>query len=128
MRIGVGRHMQNYLDLDRVEAKDRSRSPVVSDAQIYDQELDLACLAEPLGFDSIWTTDHYFSPYQMTGSALQQATFLAGRTNRVDFGTMVITLPWHHLAGSDRDLRARSNAPRTTPHPRPRTRIVAEGV
>lgn len=82
MRIGVGRYMQNISDL--------------ADSEIYHEELALASLAEPLGFDSLWTTSHYFSSYQMTGSALQQATFMAGRTSRVDFGTMVIVLPWHH--------------------------------
>lgn len=82
MRIGVGRYMQNISG--------------ISDSEIYDEELALASLAEPLGFDSLWTTSHYFSPYQLTGSALQQATFMAGRTSRVDFGTMVIVLPWHH--------------------------------
>lgn len=96
MRIGMGRYMQNYSDFERVEAKDAWRAPLVSDAEIYDEELALAELAEPLGFDSIWTTSHYFSPYQLTGSALQQATFMAGRTSSVDFGTMVIVLPWHH--------------------------------
>src|SRR6185436_1685546 len=84
MRIGVGRYMQNIS------------GPEVADSEIYDEELALASLAEPLGFDSLWTTSHYFSPYQMTGSALQQATFMAGRTSRVDFGTMVTVLPWHH--------------------------------
>lgn len=96
MRLGVGRLMENYLDLDRTDRHEADRPPAVSDAQVYSEELSLADLAEPLGFDSIWTTDHYFAPYQMTGSALQQATYMAGRTNRVDFGTMVITLPWHH--------------------------------
>jgi len=84
MRIGVGRYMQNIS------------GPEVADSEIYDEELALASLAEPLGFDSLWTTSHYFSPYQMTGSALQQATFMAGRTTRIDFGTMVVVLPWHH--------------------------------
>ena len=86
MRIGVGRYMQNHSG-HALEAPDHL---------VYDEEISLASLAEPLGFDSIWTTSHYFSPYQMTGSALQQATFMAGRTTRVDFGTMVVVLPWHH--------------------------------
>lgn len=84
MRIGLGRYMQNISGSE------------IADSEIYDDELALASLAEPLGFDSLWTTSHYFSGYQMTGSALQQATFMAGRTSRVDFGTMVIVLPWHH--------------------------------
>lgn len=96
MRIGVGRLMQNYRDLDSVERRHASPGVRVPDTTVYDEELALACLIEPLGFDSIWTTEHYFTPFHMTGSALQQATFMAGRTSRVDFGTMVITLPWHH--------------------------------
>ena len=96
MRIGVGRLMQNYLDLDSMERGHASTGVRVSDATVYDEELALAGLIEPLGFNSIWTTEHYFSPYQITGSALQQATFMAGRTNRVGFGTMVLVLPWHH--------------------------------
>jgi alkanesulfonate monooxygenase SsuD/methylene tetrahydromethanopterin reductase-like flavin-dependent oxidoreductase (luciferase family) len=96
MRIGYGRYMQNTLDVERTSARGPARTPEISDARIYDEELELASLAEDLGFDSIWTTSHYFTPYQMTGSALQQATFVAGRTERVGFGTMVIVLPWHH--------------------------------
>jgi alkanesulfonate monooxygenase SsuD/methylene tetrahydromethanopterin reductase-like flavin-dependent oxidoreductase (luciferase family) len=88
--------MQNVSDVESVRTRDTVRAQRVADSEIYDEEIALASLAEPLGFDSVWTTSHYFSPYQMTGSALQQATFMAGRTRRVDFGTMVVVLPWHH--------------------------------
>lgn len=83
MRIGVVRYIQNL-------------SGHTDDAVIYDDELDSAALAETLGFDTVWSTSHYFTPYQMTGNALQQATFVAGRTSRIDVGTMVVVLPWHH--------------------------------
>ena len=96
MRIGVTRYMQNTSELDRSGARDAAHQPVIADSDVYDDELALASLAEPLGFDSIWTTSHYFSPYQLTANALQQATFMAGRTSRAGFGTMVIVLPWHH--------------------------------
>jgi alkanesulfonate monooxygenase SsuD/methylene tetrahydromethanopterin reductase-like flavin-dependent oxidoreductase (luciferase family) len=96
MRIGVGRYMQNHPDLESGTAGGPARAARVPDSSIYDDELALATLVEPLGFDSIWTTSHYFSPYQLTASALQQATFMAGRTSRVDLGTMVVVLPWHH--------------------------------
>jgi len=55
----------------------------------------LASLVEPLGFDSIWTVEHHFTPYTMVPNSLQFLTFMAGRTERVDFGTMVVVLPWH---------------------------------
>ena len=65
------------------------------DAQIYEEDLHLGGLIEPLGFDSIWAIDHHFSPYIMTGGALQHLSYFAGKTERVDFGTMVIVLPWY---------------------------------
>jgi alkanesulfonate monooxygenase SsuD/methylene tetrahydromethanopterin reductase-like flavin-dependent oxidoreductase (luciferase family) len=50
---------------------------------------------EPLDFDSIWTVEHHFTPYTMVPDAIQFLTFMAGRTRRVGFGTMVVVLPWH---------------------------------
>ncbi|MFN0095858.1 MAG: LLM class flavin-dependent oxidoreductase, partial [Dehalococcoidia bacterium] len=65
------------------------------DSLLYDEEIHLASLVEPLGFDSYWAIDHHFSPYIMTGGALQHLTFMAGKTSRIDFGTMVVVLPWY---------------------------------
>jgi alkanesulfonate monooxygenase SsuD/methylene tetrahydromethanopterin reductase-like flavin-dependent oxidoreductase (luciferase family) len=33
------------------------------DAEVYRQELRLAEMAEPLGFDSIWSVEHHFTDY-----------------------------------------------------------------
>ena len=94
MRAGVHFNYQNYEDWDRFERAAAGPSKV-SDQQIYEEELHLAGLVEPLGFDSYWAIDHHFSPYIMTGGALQHLTYLAGKTERIDFGTMVIVLPWY---------------------------------
>jgi alkanesulfonate monooxygenase SsuD/methylene tetrahydromethanopterin reductase-like flavin-dependent oxidoreductase (luciferase family) len=67
----------------------------VPDTRLYEEELHLAGLVEPLGFDSYWAIDHHFSPYIMTGGALQHLTYMAGKTSRIDFGTMVVVLPWY---------------------------------
>lgn len=94
MKIGVHFNYQNYSDWDRFEA--HSDAPqIVSDAKLYEEELYLGGLVEPLGFDSYWAIDHHFSPYIMTGGALQHLTYFAGKTERIDFGTMVIVLPWY---------------------------------
>ena len=69
--------------------------PSRADWQVYDEGVRLASLVEPLGFDSIWTVEHHFTPYTMVPNSLQFLTFMAGRTERVDFGTMVVVLPWH---------------------------------
>lgn len=94
MHIGVHFNFQNYTDWERFE--DHGPAPsAVSDQQIYEEELHLAALVEPLGFDSYWAIDHHFSPYIMTGGAIQHLTYLAGKTERINFGTMVIVLPWY---------------------------------
>jgi alkanesulfonate monooxygenase SsuD/methylene tetrahydromethanopterin reductase-like flavin-dependent oxidoreductase (luciferase family) len=94
MRAGVHFNFQNYADWDRFEARG-SDQPHVSDQQVYEEDLHLASLVEPLGFDSYWAIDHHFGPYIMTGGAIQHLTYMAGKTNRIDFGTMVIVLPWY---------------------------------
>ncbi|WP_344428569.1 LLM class flavin-dependent oxidoreductase, partial [Pseudonocardia ailaonensis] len=67
----------------------------MTDQQIYDEELALAELVEPLGYDSYWAIDHHFTPYVMTAGALQHLTYMAGKTSRIDFGTMIVVLPWY---------------------------------
>lgn len=94
MRAGVHFNFQNYTDWDRFEAHGRGQQPV-SDQQIYEEDLHLAGLVEPMGFDSYWAIDHHFGPYIMTGGAIQHLTYLAGKTERIDFGTMVVVLPWY---------------------------------
>jgi alkanesulfonate monooxygenase SsuD/methylene tetrahydromethanopterin reductase-like flavin-dependent oxidoreductase (luciferase family) len=94
MRIGVHFNFQNYADWERFEAR-RPGPPAVSDQQLYEEDLHLAGLVEPLGFDSYWAIDHHVSPYIMTGGAIQHLTFIAGKTSRIDVGTMVIVLPWY---------------------------------
>ena len=94
MRIGVHFNSQNYTDWERFEAHGPGPS-AVTDQQLYEEELQLGGLVEPLGFDSYWAIDHHFSPYIMTGGAIQNLTYFAGQTKRIDFGTMVVVLPWY---------------------------------
>ena len=66
-----------------------------ADHEVYADELKLARLAEPLGFDSVWTVEHHFTSYTMVPDPLQFLTYMAGCTERVQLGTMVVVLPWH---------------------------------
>jgi len=97
MKIGVHLYFQNYTDWDRFKSKTPG-PPAVADSQIYDEDLHLASLVEPLGFDSYWAVDHHFSPYAMTGGSLQHLTYMAGKTTKLDFGTIVVVLPWYDPA------------------------------
>jgi alkanesulfonate monooxygenase SsuD/methylene tetrahydromethanopterin reductase-like flavin-dependent oxidoreductase (luciferase family) len=67
----------------------------ISDEQVYKQELGMADMAEPMGFDSIWAAEHHFNGYTMCPSITQFLTYMAGRTKHVKLGSMVSVLPWH---------------------------------
>lgn len=73
----------------------QSPKRTVSDRQIYRDELRLADLAEPLGYESIWGVEHHFTDYTMCPDVIQFLTYMAGRTEKVQLGSMVIVLPWH---------------------------------
>ena len=74
------------------QGTDHSRS----DRDVYQNELKLGDLAEPLGFDSLWGVEHHFTEYTMCPDVLQYLTYFAGRTTRIGLGSMVVVLPWHH--------------------------------
>src|SRR5881392_1630183 len=66
-----------------------------SDYDVYRNELRLADQAEPLGFESLWGVEHHFTDYTMCPDVLQFLTYMAGRTSKVQLGSMVVVLPWH---------------------------------
>src|SRR5215470_16313748 len=66
-----------------------------ADDEVYRHELQLAALAEPLGFESIWGVEHHFTDYTMCPDVLQFLSYMAGRTQRAHLGSMVVVLPWH---------------------------------
>jgi alkanesulfonate monooxygenase SsuD/methylene tetrahydromethanopterin reductase-like flavin-dependent oxidoreductase (luciferase family) len=82
MQIGYATTFQNPL---------RARP----DREIWDEEVRFSLLAEELGFDSVWSTEHHFTDYEMIPNPVQFLTYMAGRTRRLRLGTMVIVLPWH---------------------------------
>ena len=67
----------------------------ISDAEVYQNELRLCEMAEPLGFDSVWSVEHHFDDYTMCPDVLQFLAYMAGKTSKVQLGSMVVVLPWH---------------------------------
>ena len=100
MRVGATIFCQNYADWDRYEAEEQGVSvpeqPETADRAIFGEEIEIAKLADRLGFDSVWTIEHHFTPYTMVTNPLQLLSYLAGVTDNVDLGTMVVVLPWHN--------------------------------
>ena len=71
-----------------------------TDRRVWEQELRLASLAEPLGFDSVWTTEHHFQyeGYEVIPNGLQLSTWIAARTETIRLGTMFNVVPqWNPL-------------------------------
>jgi len=66
------------------------------DAARIDQQIAQVCLAEQLGFDDVWLTEHYFTGESVYNDALLFAAAVAMRTERIRIGFAVVQLPFHH--------------------------------
>ena len=65
------------------------------DDQFVREEMTQLLLAEELGFQSIWITEHHFSDYSIAPNPLQYLTWLAAKTKTCRLGTQVVVVPWH---------------------------------
>lgn len=65
------------------------------DDEVYQDELSLIDLVEPLGFDSLMCVEHHFTGFAMIPNNTQLLAYVAGRTKRIQLVTDVIVLPWH---------------------------------
>jgi alkanesulfonate monooxygenase SsuD/methylene tetrahydromethanopterin reductase-like flavin-dependent oxidoreductase (luciferase family) len=120
MKMGVSLFANNSDDNERFLALENGEGEPVGDGvdnYTWASDIEFGDMIEPLGFDSIWTVEHHFSPYTLVPNPVQFLSFWAGRTKRVDVGTMVVVLPWHnpvrlaeeivmleHMLGDDRNV------------------------
>jgi alkanesulfonate monooxygenase SsuD/methylene tetrahydromethanopterin reductase-like flavin-dependent oxidoreductase (luciferase family) len=65
-------------------------------ATLYGDSLEQVELAEALGFDSIWLTEHHFTDDGYLPAMLPAAAAIAARTKRVTIGTFVLLAPFQH--------------------------------
>jgi alkanesulfonate monooxygenase SsuD/methylene tetrahydromethanopterin reductase-like flavin-dependent oxidoreductase (luciferase family) len=68
----------------------------IRDGQIYEDNIYVADLLDPLGFDALFQVEHHGSAYHMTSNPLAILYYMAGRTERLEMGTCVVVLPWNH--------------------------------
>lgn len=102
MRFGMGFVYPNYKDWDRFLALEAGASPEevggpeISDGQVLQDQMYLADLVEPLGFDTLWAFEQHAAPYIMIPDPNQYLSYFAGRTKRIDVGSMIVVLTWHN--------------------------------
>jgi len=65
--------------------------------KLYRDLLEDAELAESLGFDSIWLSEHHFWFDGYCPSDLAAAGAVLGRTSKLGVGTAVMLLPMHSV-------------------------------
>jgi alkanesulfonate monooxygenase SsuD/methylene tetrahydromethanopterin reductase-like flavin-dependent oxidoreductase (luciferase family) len=65
-------------------------------AELYRDHLEESVLAERLGFDAVWASEHHFSEDAWNPSPLTFLTAVAARTERVRVGPYVLLLPLHN--------------------------------
>lgn len=64
--------------------------------EIYRDFLEEAVLAEELGFNAVWASEHHFSPDAWSPSPVPFLAAVAARTQRIRIGTYVLLLPLHN--------------------------------
>jgi alkanesulfonate monooxygenase SsuD/methylene tetrahydromethanopterin reductase-like flavin-dependent oxidoreductase (luciferase family) len=63
---------------------------------LYEGLLDQAVMAEQVGFDSIWVSEHHFLEEGYLPSLAPMLAVLADRTSSIKLGTAVLLAPLHH--------------------------------
>lgn len=99
MRFGMGFMHANYSDWDRFEALEKGETVgpmAVEDGSVMSETLRLGELVEPLGLDTLWAFEQHAMPYLMIPDPTQYLSFWAGRSPKIDLGSMITVLPWHN--------------------------------
>jgi len=66
-----------------------------TDVELYRDALDLVEMAERVGFDSTWVTEHHFWDDGYMPSLLIFCTAIAARTERITIGTSILLAPFY---------------------------------
>lgn len=96
MKVNIGIGCHNSRDWDRFLTGAWDKPMETPDHDIVMAAIEMGDMAEKLGFDGIWAPEHNGTPYGMTPNPIQLLTYFAGRTERVNLGTMVAVTPWWH--------------------------------
>jgi alkanesulfonate monooxygenase SsuD/methylene tetrahydromethanopterin reductase-like flavin-dependent oxidoreductase (luciferase family) len=77
--------------------------------ELYRNHLEESVLAEELGFDHVWASEHHFSDDAWNPSPITFLAAVAARTERVRIGTYVLLLPFHNPVRVAEDIAVLDN-------------------
>jgi alkanesulfonate monooxygenase SsuD/methylene tetrahydromethanopterin reductase-like flavin-dependent oxidoreductase (luciferase family) len=77
--------------------------------ELYRDHLEEAVLAEELGFDNVWASEHHFAEDAWNPSPITFLAAVAARTERVRIGTYVLLLPFHNPVRVAEDIAVLDN-------------------
>ena len=80
--------------------------------ELYKDHLEEALLAEELGFDNVWASEHHFSEDAWNPSPITFLAAVAAQTERVRIGTYVLLLPFHNPVRVAEDIAVLDNISR----------------
>ena len=98
------------------------------DAQRIFEQLEQATLAEELGFDGVWLTEHNFTGESVYVDPIPFAAALAMRTQRIRIGFAVIQMALRHPVRLATQLSAARQSHAGTPRHRRRPRLAVQRV
>lgn len=84
MKVGIQMVFQSY-----------GYGPEVTDGQVVAEEVELAVLADQLGYDALWPVEHHFEDYAFCPDNTLLLAHLAARTSQIKLGTGAVILPWN---------------------------------
>lgn len=67
----------------------------IPDAEHVKDEIEIACMAEPLGVDELWPVEHHFEDYAACPDNTQFLAYMAGITSTIRLATGAVILPWN---------------------------------
>lgn len=82
MKIGVSLLFQNVHD-------------DLPDGDVIKGDVDLAILADELGFDYVSCVEHHFDSYSMCPDNFQILAYIAAKTKNIELQTGAVILPWN---------------------------------
>ncbi len=82
MEVGILQIFQNYLGRGQ-------------DEDVVRSEMQIAELAEELGYDTLWAVEHHFTDYAACPDNIAYLSWLAARSQRIKLATGAVIVPWN---------------------------------